>query len=362
MSIMQAMGANAVRLYGNDPNIGHATFLDEAQARGLHVYTGISDYPYTQMPGNCKQTGFDCYEQIKRQYTENLQRGFLMEDRSYHPALRMVNIMNEPDLKFTGGPSEYCKVLVSAFDAILDAEREARAWGQAPNFTVTFSFGVCPQCSQWGTKPALGQLVDFRRAVKDPASVGYTARNDLWYAYTKRFTNSVNTCNPYSDIRPMFLDDYDGAFQGTPVFLGEYHSPKFADLVRDLAGILELAADPLTLLMGISFFEFQTRYDKGGEEMSFGMFGLDSARPLADTTILSSKVTSYCLTPVMVAGTQALLGAAPSEPVDHEANAYVHTALTAAFRGPGTSLEQLCPMPAARTPSATSSSLVSLVR
>merc|ERR1712232_1402610 len=101
---------------------------------------------------------------------------------------------------------------------------------------------------------------------------------------------SMNTVNPHTDIRRLFLTDYDRVFQGTPVYIGEYHSPRYGDLARDLRGILALAADPLTLLTGISFFEFQIRYDKGGEEQDFGMFGLDGTRALATTRIVSNTV------------------------------------------------------------------------
>jgi hypothetical protein len=327
----------------------HTAFLEEARAQGLHVVAGVSDYPYVQMRGNCQQTDFDCYEQIKRQYTGNLRRGFLLENRSYHSALRTVILMNEPDLKMHD-PRNFCKALVSAFDAVLDAEREVGARGRAPNFTVTFSFGVCPKCSELGLKPGLGQMLELQRAMKNPESVGYTQRNDLWYNYMTRFVNSVNTANPYSDIRRLFLDYYDLRFQGTPVFIGEYHSPGYADLARDLKGILEVASDPSTLLVGISFFEFQVRYDKGGSEESFGMFGLDGGRRIASTDIVHRRVTSYCLTPVRTKGTLTLpsgfLGEYSSE-IDPEANAYVHTALVEAYGGLGVTPAQLCPLLAA---------------
>lgn len=347
LAIMRALGANAVRLYGNDPALGHSEFLDEAKEQELQVIAGISDYPYIQMRGNCRETNFDCYHQIKRQYLANLRRGFLLENRSYHPALRSVIIMNEPDLKFVGGPPQFCKALVSAFDAVLDAEREVDAKGQAPNFTVTFSFGVCPKCPELGFKPALGQMLELKKAMRNPESVGYKQRNDLWLSYKTRFANSVNTANPYSDIRRLFLDDYDRLFQGTPVFIGEYHSPGYADQARDLAGILEVAADPSTLLTGISFFEFQVRYDKGGSEKGFGMFGLDGERHVVDTRIAYHRVRSYCLEPVKIRGTLTLPGGFLGEysaPINPEANAYVHTALVEAYGGRGVTHEQLCPL------------------
>lgn len=274
--VMKALGANAVRLYGNDPTEQHGPFLDEAKAQGLEVILGMSDYPYVQMDGNCMAaSAFDCFVQIRKQYVLNLQNGFLA-GKMYHTALRAVILMNEPDLKFqpVNEPVHFCKALVSAFDAVLDAEIEAGIVGPRPNFTVTFSFGVCGNCKEKGSHPALGQMVELRNAMKNPLSVGYHPKHDLWAAYQQRFVNSFNTANPASDVRSLFLDHYDAIFPGTPVFIGEYHSPGVPDQRADLEQILHEASNASSMLMGISFFEFQVRYDKGGSELTFGMFGL----------------------------------------------------------------------------------------
>lgn len=297
LGIMKALGANTVRLYGDDPRLDHLAFLDEALKQGLEVIVGLSDYPYTQMPGNCLSTGSDCYEQVKSQYLQNLKKGFLTAGNTYHPALRTVILMNEPDLKFPEGPRSYCKALVSAFDAALDAEKEVGVAGLAPAFTATFSFGVCPGCAAYGTKPALGQMIDLRSAMKRPETVGYTPRNDIWAAYRARFINSVNTANPATDIRWLFLNDYDTVFRDVPVFIGEYHSPRTVDQKRDLETVLSIAEDKSTMLIGVSFFEYQVRYDKGGSEMTFGMFGLEE-RSVADFEIDFKEFKAFCLTPM----------------------------------------------------------------
>jgi len=300
LSIIHSLGANTVRLYGNDPSLDHTAFFDEAMANGLQVIAGISDYPYTQMPGNCVKTNFNCYEQVRSQYTQNLRRGFLSVGNVYHPALRTVILMNEPDLKFPGGPRSYCKALISAFDAVLDAEKEMGVAGQAPAFTATFSFGVCPGCSEFGWKPAIGQMVELRKAMMHPETVGYHTKNDIWAAYQKRFINSANTANPATDIRRLFLNTYDEQFPRVPVFIGEYHSPRTLDQKRDLETILEIASNKSTMLEGISFFEYQVRYDKGGSEMSFGMFGLED-RSITDMRIGNGAFSAWCLKPLEVA-------------------------------------------------------------
>jgi len=166
---------------------------------------------------------------------------------------------------------------VSAFDGVLDAEKEMAVVGPMPNFTATFSFGVCWTCLGYSNTPGLGQMRALRRAMEDPESVGYRPRNNVWGAYLERFENSVNTANPAKGrggFKGLFLDSYIRHFPSVPVFIGEYHAPQAMDLRKDVEAILELAEDPSNQLTGISFFEFQVRYDKGGSEMKFGIFGL----------------------------------------------------------------------------------------
>lgn len=305
LSIMRDMGANAVRLYGNDPALDHGAFMDEAQRQNLKVIVGLSDYPFIQMQGSCFQTGWNCYSQIRKQFANDLRSGFLTHSGTYHPAIRTLIVMNEPDLKFEigtiqglpGVPAHFCRALVTAIDAVLDAEREANISGPLPNLSVAFSFGRCNLCSRFQTSPALGQMWELRRAMQRPERVGYKARNDLWAAYQQRFENAFNTANSALEIKPLFLDDYDWHFQGTPVFIGEYHSPYYFDQEVDLEEILEVASNRSSLLSGICFFEFQVRYDKGGAEMNFGMFGLSDSKEAGHAVIAGQNYTSWCLTP-----------------------------------------------------------------
>merc|ERR1740121_2419944 len=168
LALMQGLGANLVRLYGNNPDTDHTNFLDEAYARGLSVAPGMSDYPfYQQQPGSClRDTDFDCFTQVKPLYSDNLRNGFLTTSSSYHPALKYMNIINEPDLKMPasatfGGLAEIyqmCRAIISAFDGMLEAEKEAGVTGALINFTATFSFAVCTSCELFQEKPALAQM------------------------------------------------------------------------------------------------------------------------------------------------------------------------------------------------------------
>lgn len=299
LHLIKTLGANAVRLYGNNPEHDHTSFLNEAYEQSLHVIAGMSDYPYIQMPGNCATTNFNCYTQIKSQYAKILGKGFLGRDKQYHKALDTIVLMNEPDLKFlpVTEPEHFCKSIISALDAVLDAEKEAGLDSPHLNFTVTFSFGICQGCSQFGNMPALGQMMELRQAMRKPKSVGYSPKNDLWKAYQSRFINSFNSANPAEDIKNLFLGPYDEQFPTTPVFIGEFHSISHNDPQKDIEDILKIAGDPSNMLRGISFFEFQTRYDKGGSEMMFGMFGLGD-KHLGSLAIGGSTETVWCLSPM----------------------------------------------------------------
>uniref|UniRef100_A0A6T9AZ96 X8 domain-containing protein n=1 Tax=Pyrodinium bahamense TaxID=73915 RepID=A0A6T9AZ96_9DINO len=296
LRVIEQLGANTVRLYGNNPANDHRSFLDEAQSLGLGVVVGISDYPYTQMPGNCMSTQHNCYQQIKESYLGNLRKGFVQEDRTYHPALKQVIVINEPDLKAPGmfAPRLFIKAIISAIDGMLGAEKAANVTGTLPNFTATFSFGTCSGCTAFGTVPALGQMWQLRDAMLNPKAYNYTPHFNLARFYRTRFTNSFNTANPAGDVEWMFLRPYESAFPMVPVVIQEYHKP-FWNQTEDLHQILAIA-QASSVLHGVSFFEFQVRYDKGGSEEDFGMFGLGDYA-LADFDYFGMGFKAWCLAP-----------------------------------------------------------------
>jgi len=334
LQVMKALGANHVRLYGNNPANSHRNFLDEANVLSMKAIVGMSDYPYTQSPDSCMATtNYDCYSQIKVQYAMNLKNGFMLEDGSYHPALGHVIVINEPDLKLPGisSPLFWCKGIVSAVDGMLDAEKEAGVKGPLVNFTATFSYAICDSCLNaeknfnGGPAPGLGQMEELRAAFLNPISVGYVARNDLAAVYHSRFTNSFNTANPADDIKGKFLFFYEQLFHKVPVMIGEYHSPnKGTKQEEDLKAILNIASESV-LFRGISFFEYQVRYDKGGTEEAFGMFGLSNKFSFGTFDYFGDKVPSLCLVPQKDALGELL----PS-------------AVAAAYGGSGLSYSTLC--------------------
>lgn len=299
LEIIKGLGATHVRLYGNNPANMHRSFLDEASKVGLAVIVGISNWPFTQMPeSNCMQfSDYNCYQQVKESYSGNLRGGLLLNDGTYHAALASVIVINEPDLKLPAmeEPMKWCKGIISAIDGMLDAEAEANVTGKLPPFTATFSFGVCGACRDFASSPALGQMVELRHALFRPLDYGYQPRNNLTDFYYKRFYNSFNTNNPARDVKHIFLDLYEQEFPDMPVIIQEYHSP-FVNQEEDLAELLEIAGNS-SLLKGVSFFEYQVRYDKGGPELAFGIFGLGDF-VIADFDYFAQQFVSWCLVPM----------------------------------------------------------------
>merc|ERR1711920_975137 len=216
--------------------------------------------------------------------------------------LKYMNVINEPDLKMPasatfGGLAEIyqmCRAIISAFDGMLEAEKEAGVTGALINFTATFSFAMCSSCEYSQDKPALAQMLQLDDAMRHPWKYGYTPRNDITTAYLERFTHSFNTQNPASDVEPLFLNAYAERFPSMPVYIAEYHRPG-ANQSQDLDLILQIA-EASDLLLGISFFQFQVAYWKTGSEMEFGMFGLGD-HVVASMPYFSKSYDVFCLQP-----------------------------------------------------------------
>jgi len=333
--IIKKLGANAVRLYGNDPRYSHAEFFDAADALGIGVIAGISDYPFTQAPDACVlHQGANCFNNIKSQYMSMLQAGQFLVDGTteYDDVLKQVILINEPELKTPAGIHDvktWSKAVISAFDGALEAEKALGVTKRLPVFTATFSYAVCGQAcdGKYGHKPGLGMMVALQKAMVNPASVGYTAKNDLSKAYQERFVNSYNTANPARDIKPQFLDAYQEYFGFKDVYIGEFHPPGWNTL-HQMTEVMAIASDKKNPLRGVTFFEFQVRYDKGGSEMEFGMFGLGD-EVVGHVTLgdQNQKFDVSCLTEVK--GKQDKL--------------VISSAVAVAYKGKGVEKWELCP-------------------
>eukprot|EP00928_Gymnodinium_smaydae_P035415 TRINITY_DN24929_c0_g4_i1.p1 TRINITY_DN24929_c0_g4~~TRINITY_DN24929_c0_g4_i1.p1 ORF type:complete len:962 (+),score=149.67 TRINITY_DN24929_c0_g4_i1:88-2886(+) len=304
LSTIRDMGANKVRMYGNNPDNDHRSFLDAAGANGLTVVAGISNFPYSQMKGNCNELDNNCFNVIKQSYAENLKKGFAVGGR-YHPALDHLIVINEPELILGNGgspaadkayatkPDYWVKGVISAIDGILQAEQEHGITGYLIPLTPTVTFGPCNFCigqSQnasdvKNTRPALGQMLQLADGLLNPKKYGYEPKSNLTDFYYTRLLMSCNTNNLAEEVKAMFLDYYEKEFPHMPLVFEEYHSWRAADKngrwgyaaqKKDLTTMLNYASKS-KVLKGFNFFEFQVSFDKMEDtytESFFGIFGL----------------------------------------------------------------------------------------
>lgn len=325
LGVMAGMGANTVRLYGNDPRESADDFFGQANGWGLKVIVGISDWPYIQAPDKCVGGENDCYESLQDHYGLLLKSGGVLDPSvgpRYHPALDTLIVINEPDLKIRYGGNvdkNYMKVVLSAFDGILAAEAAAGldyTDKDSIKLTATWSYAVCSGCpdirrlkdigccipctgdectalgdagklpSEGGMRctdprkpnheddcPGLPMVVDLHAAVQRPESVGYTSRTPRWKeAFTNRWVHSLNAFVGAKVFDQQFLSKYSRLTEVLevetmpPVFLGEFGDPHQAKdssaLREDLRQMVELVKSPDNKLFAFNFFEFQAAYWK----------------------------------------------------------------------------------------------------
>mmetsp|Transcript_124730 Transcript_124730/g.313648 ORF Transcript_124730/g.313648 Transcript_124730/m.313648 type:complete len:760 (+) Transcript_124730:68-2347(+) len=318
LELMQNMGVNTVRMYGNNPEERHGDFLDEAQRLNMKVIPGISFYPYTQspddacaLPHSTAASNNDCYNVIRTYYKQNLQNGFL-QNGAYHPAIDSVIVMNEPELNIgnfanTVHPSYFIKAMLSAIDGMLSAEKDMRVRNPQVRFTVTFSFATCPLCqTPIGVQPnvpGMAQMLELKRGIENPELFGYTPKNDLKSFYATRFYNSFNSKNSAKQLQTMFFNPYAISFPTMDVAVLEFHQPDYGgaqqpvDQAEDLQQMMEMTRNS-DQLIGFSFFEWQVRSDKGGTETSFGMFDLGDYR-ITTLEYYGHTYNVWCLVPVI---------------------------------------------------------------
>eukprot|EP00927_Polykrikos_kofoidii_P035034 TRINITY_DN29611_c0_g1_i1.p1 TRINITY_DN29611_c0_g1~~TRINITY_DN29611_c0_g1_i1.p1 ORF type:complete len:578 (-),score=71.86 TRINITY_DN29611_c0_g1_i1:150-1763(-) len=298
LSIMHKIGANTVRLYGNDPRVNKRAFLDEALRQNLDVIVGMSNYPYVQAKDSCHKKDFDCFHHIHESYKENLLNGLTINGHTaYHPAVAAVIVFNEPDLEVHHRTGD-CKAVISAFDGMLQAEKELGVKGNPVSFTVTYSIAA-----KWGAG-GTGQMEHLNGCMSEPKKrTGYSPRNPVTEAYRARWLHGYNTPQG-SGAQFGLLSKYGSSSMWKqykiPMFIGEYHAPG-ANQMYDLPAVFK-QTQTRDFLLGFCFFEYQARYDKVGGfgaayEMRFGMFGLDEHCDLGEIDYFGKKYKIHRVVP-----------------------------------------------------------------
>jgi len=360
LKVIKDMGAEAVRTYGIGSHIDHTKFLDHAHELGLKVMPGFADYPYLRLGSSCnsqKETswmktdcirgnGHNCYDVIKANYKEMLKRGYTVKNETdgklyYHPAILTITVINECELKLQynaaeglGQNANHAKVVVTATDGILDAEKELDIQGPKPMLTATASYALCPNCKSVHARfpglssrtPAMAFMADYYLAFKDPKGyVGYRPKNDLMGMYTSRWVNSFNTPRPADALcvnENRVLKSYTASPLGkVPIYIGEFHSstlsaPRWGKDIEKVKNIINdkdggACGKDGNPLKGANLFEYQVSYWKGagsegGTGMKYGFWGL-GWKKIGHThpdkhSIGYSKFDVYCLCPAYTGG------------------------------------------------------------
>jgi len=325
LGAIRQMGFRVLRLYGNDPRLSHGDFLMRCKALGLKVVVAISDYPYTQDPnGKCATAPpYSCYTEVREQFGAMLKNGFVLKAKSgamqYHPAIEAVILINEPELKITYegqiakealSQGYYTKVLLSALDGALSAEKELEITGPKPPFTIVSSFSKCEICkssvagnrageASVGSYAALGFMYDFVLGALKPQLFDYKPQYDLKGALQNRFLLGFNTQDTSDVICSQVLKPLkDTPLSGLPIWAGEYKAwyqslpeSKVNDFKEDFSRVSSWLGESNSCdgdgapLQGLSLFEFQVSYYKGSgdHQMTFGIYELGS-KQLGSTT------------------------------------------------------------------------------
>mmetsp|Transcript_60352 Transcript_60352/g.139138 ORF Transcript_60352/g.139138 Transcript_60352/m.139138 type:complete len:478 (+) Transcript_60352:50-1483(+) len=314
------LGANAVRLYGNDDRLGKKDFLDTLARHNMKAITGMSNYFFADSPDACIKNQLDCHDVFRGTFTRILDGGEFVRNRYYHNAIDVVVIMNEPDiiLGWSNRTNNYLKGMVSALDGLLSAEkdREVKPWknGRLPMLSVAWSFsdskvpcksddcknitqgdGLIHICSEdyflkdarWPSAqdPTQGEcgpgiifMIQLARVMADPeGTVGYKPKNNVTKAYQERWVHSFNVFNQYEAVHRQVLEQFgvNPLLNMHKTLVTEYNAKRYlaANQVQgDLEIMINTTLNPY--LIGATYFEYQVSYNKMGEERDWGLFEL----------------------------------------------------------------------------------------
>merc|ERR1712176_1258996 len=170
---------NAVRLYhslGLGVVADHSGFLDRSAEVRVNVMAGYHTY-------NDCGPDYDCFESWKQATLHGFQHGFQRGD-DWHPAMGALVLLNEPDLVRPESQAVgRIKMVLSALDGVLEAEKEAGVVAGRTRFTVTWAF--------------------------------------LLHAFETRWVHGLNTQAPWDFVDAM-ISGQEPRFAPTPWFVGEY--------------------------------------------------------------------------------------------------------------------------------------------
>mmetsp|Transcript_52023 Transcript_52023/g.131499 ORF Transcript_52023/g.131499 Transcript_52023/m.131499 type:complete len:458 (+) Transcript_52023:51-1424(+) len=298
LGMIRTLGANAVRLYhsaGSEADTDHQPFLDRAHELGLHVLLGF----HTQ--NLCPN--FNCFEHWHRAAARGFAAG-LAKNGSWHPAIKAVVLMDEPDLlnlmdedgtpvNCTGAQARCrTRAVLSSLDGFLSAEKEANLDGSNISLTVAWSFTPRDSIDGQFTSSYVYGFQDTVVGVKSPLRVArYLPQNRaaVRKAFKSRWVHSVNVPAQWSFAKEMIADQY-APFKSHPWFIAQF-TPKTdnsQDLASDLRAIEAETKNSSSQLLGVALNTFQKDYQRD-QPSEQGLFGLGEIE-LGNVTVCQEDV------------------------------------------------------------------------
>merc|ERR1719221_1030400 len=212
-------------------------------------------------------------------------------------------LANEPDFfesspKCAGrGSLCHVKASLSALDGVLAAEKEAGLTStDRVKLTIAWSFAMRTSIDGKVKGPGIFGFQDIVAGVADPQLAGYSPRSsleELSEAFRTRWVHSLNTQAPWSFVGEMVRQNYD-QFLPTPWFIGEYGANGQPEsVIRGDLEAMQREAEEGGAFIGVSFFQFQTAYFKGGSELNFGLFELKTEK-VSETASICDRVARSC--------------------------------------------------------------------
>jgi len=303
LGVMKTLGANSIRLYhslGLEYNHDHGKFLDRAEELGLHVMIAM----HTQIP--CPN--FDCSASVKDFTLSGIKQGFL-KNKTWHPAISMVILLNEPDsLSFGGNPPPQCKkgeeatcrlqASLSALDGFLQAEKAAglNTTKSHVNLTITWGPEYGDSIDSGFPKNTLYfGFHDMNLGVANPKIVKYTPKTEKteWAtAYHNRWTHSLNTAQPWSIMKTQVQPQYS-QFLPAPWFIGEFRANNAAGAgVESDLKAMDAEASNGGAFLGAHLYQFQKAYQDPKGMPVCGMFELGSKTVADEANVCEDDVNS----------------------------------------------------------------------
>mmetsp|Transcript_42104 Transcript_42104/g.63592 ORF Transcript_42104/g.63592 Transcript_42104/m.63592 type:complete len:447 (-) Transcript_42104:253-1593(-) len=323
LGIIHQTGSNAVRIYagmGSELYNDHSKFLDRAQELGLNVIVDV-----LSKPALCPE--FDCYDQWKFAVGTALKSQGFAKDGKWHPAVKMVMLLDQPDLPIfsdnTGASLQcdkvgdedkpWCRIKgsLSALDGFLAAEAEAKIDGSDVKLGVTWSFSNTRTSADgkvvgghlWGAQ-------DMETSIKSPDLGGYSFQGDasaIQDAFSKRWVHSISAAGTsWAYFQEKVLQGYS---YDRPLMVAELtYNPDSPEAF--LTGFDEEAAKK-NKFMGVVVLGFQTDYQGSGVSYMFdlGETKLGSVNVCREdapdlTTKTCGDFDVFCLSPAKAGSAQ----------------------------------------------------------